>query len=134
AVGADGVVGAGDEAAGRAVFIGRDDGDVVLDVDLAVAAAQALGVHGLGDAADPLPQVELMRGLVDQDAAAFAAPGGAPFALLIVAVRAPPGVDDPVGAADLAELAGSDDLLDLLVELVGALVEHDAERDVRVLG
>ena len=68
-----------------------------------------------------------MGSLVDQDTAAFATPGSTPCALLVVAVRTPPGVDHPLRAADLAQLTAGNDLLDLLVQLVGALVEHDAE-------
>ena len=70
-----------------------------------------------------------MGSLVDQDAAAFAAPGCAPVGLTVVGVGTPPGVDDPVGTTDLAQLAGLDDLTDLLVQLVGSLVEHDAQLD-----
>ena len=68
-----------------------------------------------------------MGRLVYQNTAAFAAPGGAPRGLTVVGIGTPPGVDDPLAAADLAQLPGGHDFLDLLVQLVGALVEHDAE-------
>src|SRR5699024_8256344 len=77
--------------------------------------------------AQPLPQVELVRSLVDQDAAALAAPGRAPCRLVVVALRAPPGGDDPGGVAQLPELAGVDQGLQVGVHGVRALVEHDRE-------
>ena len=73
-----------------------------------------------------------MGSLVDQNAAAFSAPGGAPLGLTVVGIRTPPGVDDPAGTADLAQLAGLHNGLDLLIELIGSLVEHDAESNLRV--
>ena len=75
-----------------------------------------------------------MGRLIHQHAAALAAPGGAPGAGAVVAVRPPPAVDDPAGTADLAQLTALHQGLHLLVQLVGALVEHDAEGHVGVPG
>ena len=84
--------------------VGIGGGDVVVHHDVAVAAVDNLGpypVMPLSTAPGPAG-----AGLIDQHAAALAAPGGPPFALLIVAVRPPPGVDDPVHTADFAQFAG----------------------------
>ena len=86
------------------------------------------------DSADPLPQVELVRSLVDQDAAAFAAPCCTPIAGAIVCIRAVPAVDDPVGTADLAELSALDLFTDLDVQRVCTLIEHDSECQLRMTG
>ena len=92
-----------------------------------------LGLHRHGHAADPLPEVELMRTLVEQDAAALARPGGAPVAGIVVGLRAIPVGDDPVGAADAAVITALHQLAHLAIDAVCALVEHHAEDDLRVL-
>src|SRR5690242_6576753 len=86
------------------------------------------------DSADPLPEVQLVRGLVDQDATTLAAPGGPPIGLVVVALWTPPGRDDPAGPPDRPDLAGVDDLLDPLVERVVALIEHDPEGELGMGG
>ena len=73
-----------------------------------------------------------MRCLIDQHTAALAAPGSAPGALVVVALRTPPVRDDPVRPADGADFPVVDDLLESNVERVVALVEHDAEAELRV--
>ena len=74
-----------------------------------------------------------MRALVQEHAAALALPGRAPAAAVVVGLRAEPGGDDPVHAGDLSELAALDDLAQLDVVRVGALVEHRGEDDLLVL-
>src|SRR5690606_37205589 len=110
AVGADDVVGGGDEGAGDAVAVVGEDRRLVLDGDVAAEAEAELRRHGRRHPADPLPQVELVGRLVDQHAAALAAPGRAPGALLVVDLRPVPGGDQPAGAADRPDLAGVGDL------------------------
>ena len=61
-------------------------------------------------AGQPLQQVEVVRALVEQHAAALALPGGAPAAGGVVGLGAEPVGDDPVDAADLAQLAVVDQL------------------------
>ena len=75
-----------------------------------------------------------MRILVEQDAATFPFPGGAPAAGVVVALRAIPVGDDPVGAADLAQLAAVDKVFYLLIKRVRALVVHDAKHHVALPG
>ena len=92
-----------------------------------------VGLHLDRQAADPLPQVQLVGALVQKHAAALAGPGGAPAALIEIALGTVPVRDDPVGAADAAVLAGLHQLPHLAVDAVGALVEHQAEHHLRVL-
>ena len=73
-----------------------------------------------------------MRSLVYQNAAAFAAPGCTPVALAVVAVRTPPGIDDPAGTTDLSQFTRCHQLFYLLIQLIGSLVEHDAESHIRM--
>ena len=65
-----------------------------------------------------------MGALVQQHAAAFAFPGGAPVAGIVVNLRAVPVGDDPVDPLQLTQLAAVDHLVHLAVDAVGALVEH----------
>jgi hypothetical protein len=67
-----------DKDAGGSPAIVDDSSDLVLDRDVASETERHLGVYRPRHAADPLPQVQLVGRLVDQNAAAFAAPGGAP--------------------------------------------------------
>ena len=123
-VGADQVVGAGGEGAGGAVAEVDQRGHFVFDGDVALEPEGQLGEHRLGHPAQPLPQIELVRGLVDQHAAPLAAPGGAPGALVVVALRTPPRGDDPARVPQLAQLAALNQVAQVDVERVGALVEH----------
>src|SRR5690606_1385582 len=124
AVGAGGFAGGGDEDAGGAVLEGHGGGDVVLDLDVVVFAELTVGAQRHGQAEHPLEKVEVVRALVEQHAAALAAPGRAPAAGGVVGLGAEPICDDPVDATDFAELAALDEVADLDVVVVGALVEH----------
>src|ERR671917_844304 len=96
-VGPDEVVCAGAEDAGGAAPEVDHRVHLVLDGDVAAEAVCTFGEHAPRHAADPLPQVELVRRLVHQDPAALAAPGGPPVGLVVVALRPPPRGDDPGG-------------------------------------
>ena len=134
AVGAKQVMGAGDEnAAGTIGVFGQGD-DIVFDGDVALVAKLELGGHGCRHAADPLPQVELVWCLVDEHATAFATPGSTPGTLVIIGLWTPPGGDHPGRAADVADLTAGDDLLEPLVERIGALVEHHTKGQFRAGG
>ncbi len=130
AVGAGGVAGGGDEGAGRAVLVLDVGGHIVLDLDVVPLTKVHLDVDQLGHTADPLPEVEVVGALVEQDAAALARPGGAPGARVVVGLGAVPVGDDPARALEGAQLAGIHDLLDLAVDVVGALVEHHTELEL----
>ncbi|HET9873990.1 MAG TPA: hypothetical protein VFP89_15510 [Propionibacteriaceae bacterium] len=104
---------------------------LILDGDVTLESVRALREHTFRHATDPLPQVEPVRHLVHQD---LAAPSGPPFGLVVVALRPPPGGDDPGGVAQGAECARSQERLQITVERVGALVEEDAEGELRLAG
>src|SRR5690606_13352975 len=99
AVGADDVVGRGHEVAGDALAEVDERVDLVLGGDVALEAEGELREDLLRGAGEPLPQVQLVGSLVDEHAAALAAPGRAPLGLVVVALRAPPRGDDPGGVA-----------------------------------
>ena len=74
-----------------------------------------------------------MRALIEEHAAAFAGPRGAPTAEFIVRLGAEPIRDDPVDAADRAEFAVVDEFAHLSVIGIGALIEHGGEDLFRIL-
>ena len=94
-----------DEHARRPVGVLHEGGDVVFDFDVVVFSEVAERAHAGRHAADPLPQVEVVRALVGQHAAALAGPRGAPAAGVIVTLGPEPGGDDVVGALDLTQFA-----------------------------
>ena len=65
-----------------------------------------------------------MRTLIDQDASAFAFPGGAPAAGIIIGLSTEPVGDDPVDTAEFADFAGLDEVTQFLVGGNHALLEH----------
>ena len=91
----------------------------------------ALGGHRNRHAADPLPQIQIVRALVEQHAAPFARPCGAPAAGIIIGLRPIPVGDQPVGAFDRTHLARSNDLLHFAVNMIGALIKHHGKHTVR---
>ena len=85
AIGARGFAGGGDEYAGRAVRIFEICGHIVLDLDIVPLAKAAMRVDAARHhAGDPLEQVDLMRGLIVEHAAALALPCRAPAAAVEV--------------------------------------------------
>jgi len=118
---------AGDEDAGRAVAPFEVDGHIVLDLDLVIAAELAKAAHARGHPGQPLERVELVQTLIEEHAAAFAFPSGAPAAAGVVGLGTKPVGDDPVHADDRAELARLNELADLRVTRLGAKLEHRAE-------
>src|SRR5215212_645019 len=133
-IGAHHVVRCGDKDSGAAAAVVDQRGDLVLDRYVAAETVGHLGVYRLGDAADPLPEVELVRSLVDQNPTTFAAPGASPCALVVVDLGTPPGRDDPTGVPNLTDLTRTHDFFDFPVERVVALVEHDGECELRLAG
>src|SRR5438034_306726 len=83
-LGAGRFAGGGDENAGGAIGPFEVSGDVVLDFDVMEAAELAKAAHPRRHSAEPDEQVDIVRALVEQDAAAFAAPGRAPAATGVV--------------------------------------------------
>ena len=127
AVGAGGFAGGGDEHAGGAVGEFEVSRDVVLDFNAVIFAETAVGADAFRETEHPLEEIEVVRALVEQHAAALAGPSRAPAAGAVVGLGAEPICDDPIHAADFAELAGADEVADFLVIEVGALVEHRRE-------
>ena len=70
--------------ADHAVFVLKIGGHLVFDFDVVVLAQRGEAGDALGHPDEPLVQIEVMRRLVEQDAAAFAFPGGAPAAVVVV--------------------------------------------------
>ena len=74
-----------------------------------------------------MEQVDLVRALVEERAAALALPCGAPSAAGVVSFGAEPVGDDPIDAHDFAKFAIVDKLLNFLITRFGAELEHGAE-------
>lgn len=127
AVCAGGFAGGGDEEAGGTGWIFHEDGDVVFDFDVVEAAELAEAADARWFAEEPVEEIDLVRALVEERAAAFAFPGRAPAAAGVVGFGAEPIGDDPIDADDLAEFAAVDELFDFLVTGLGAELEHGAE-------
>ena len=72
-----------------------------------------------------------MRTLIKQHSASFPGPGGPPAAGGIVGGRPKPIRDGPVDSPNSAELGAADELAQLAIERIGALVEHGRENLIR---
>ncbi len=131
-VGAGRLAGRRNEEAGRAVGILEIGRDLVLYLDVVALAEVAEGAHAYRHAAQPLQEVEIMRALVQQHAAALALPGGTPPPAIVVELRAEPVGDHPVHTHEIAQLAILDQLPHLTVVAVRALVEHRREYEALV--
>jgi len=86
--------------------------------------------------ADPLQQIQIVRTLVKQDAAALAFPGCPPIPGIKIRPGTVPIRDDPVHPPYSAQFPVLHDFFHLAVDMVGALVEHnpkDFPRSVRRL-
>ena len=79
---------------------------------------------------EPAEQVEVVRALVEQDAAAFAFPGRTPAARVVVGLGPEPVGNRPVDAHDLADAAVFAETLDRRPLCEGALLEHAREDQV----
>ena len=117
-----------DEHTRRAVCVLRHSRHVVLDLDVVVLADRAVCEDPLRHTEDPLPQVQIVRALVQKHTAAFTSPCRTPSAAVVVGLRAVPVRDDPDAALQLAQLAALYHLAHLLIELVRSLIVHDPER------
>lgn len=127
AVGARCFTGGGDKGGRGAVFVLENGGDIVFDFDFVETSELAEATNAVRHAEEPLEQIKVVRALVHEDAAALPFPGAAPAAGGVVIISAEPVGDLPVNAADGAEFTGINEVLDLLEDGVGALVEHGRE-------
>ena len=76
----------------------------------------------------PLPQVKVVRALIEKNTAAFACPCSSPSAAVVVRLSSVPVGYDPYASLQLSERTVLYHFAHLLVELVCALVVHDTER------
>ena len=127
------ISGGGDEHAGMPVLIFHIGGHIVLHLDVLPLPVMHEGLHLFREPQDPLPEIQLMRALVQQHAAALAAPGGPPVPAVIIVLAAVPVGDEPVGPADPPVPAALDQLPHLPVHAVGPLIEHHREHGFGML-
>ena len=80
----------------------------------------------------PLHQVQLVRTLIQKHSSAFAGPGRAPVAGIVIGLAAEPVGNGPVDSADSAEFAAADELFEPPVRGHGPLVEHQTPYQFRV--
>ena len=81
-------------------------------------------LHRLGHSAYPLQKIEIVRALVEKNAAALSRPRRAPVAAVIIILRAVPVGYDPVDALDIADIAAVNHLFHFAENAVCALIEH----------
>ncbi len=123
-VGTGRLAGRCDKNAGGAILEIEESGDIVLNVDGVITSEPAESPHARGHAEEPLEEIEIMGTLIEQDAAAFAGPGGPPSPAGIVGGGAKPISDDPIDAPDFAQFARLDERADFPVKRVRPLIEH----------
>ncbi|MOA35297.1 hypothetical protein D3C78_1567400 [compost metagenome] len=117
----------GNEHACSTVTIIKQRRHFILYRYISLVAVFYIGVHFFWHATNPLQQVKLVRRLIYQNTAAFAAPCRSPFALLIITLRSPPCRNEPVRASNCANIAIVDYFLQLLIERVAALVKDNSK-------
>ena len=117
----------GDENTGCTIFKFEICGNIILNFNIMPFSIMAESTNAGWKTADPLQEVEIVRALVQKNAAAFAVPGSAPFAGIVVRLRAVPVGDDPVHAFDLTVFAALYHLVHFAVNTVGTLAEHHTE-------
>ncbi len=119
------VTGGCDEHPCRAVGVFGINGDIIFHFDIVPLAFMAKCLDFGRHAANPLPEVQIVRTLVEQNPAAFANPGCAPAAGIVIGLGAVPVSDNPVDAADFAEFPALNHFAQFAVKAVGALVVHN---------
>ena len=68
-----------------------------------------------------------MGALIEQNATTFSGPGRTPTAAVVIPLASKPVGDGPTNPSDLAQFARINQLLDVLVMFVGALIEHGSK-------
>ena len=130
AVRAGRIPGRGNKGSGRAVRVLHVRCHVILHLDVVPFAKVHPGIDKARHTANPLPQIQVMRALIEQNAAALARPRGTPRARIIVRLVPVPVGNNPAGAPDRPQRAGIHDLLHFAVDVICPLIEHHAEHDV----
>ena len=128
-----GVAGGGNKHAAGAVFVFHVRGDIILYLDVVPLSETHMALDSLGHTHNPLPQIQLVGALVQKNAAAFAGPGSAPVAGIVIALRTIPGGNNPDCPADLTIFPGVNQFTHLAVYMIGALVKHHAKDNFRML-
>ena len=131
-IAAGGLAAGGDERTSGAVRKFHVAGDVILDFDVVPFADADVAADAAGHAGDPLHGVELVQALVEQHAAAFAFPRGAPAAALEIDLGAKPVGHNPEHTYEVAQFAALHDLANLLITRFDAELEHTGEHLVRM--
>ena len=127
AVGAGSIGGGGDKYAGCAIGEFQICRHIILHLDIVPFSVMAEGAYPGGHSADPLQQIQIVRALIQKNAAAFSVPGGSPAAGVVVSLAAVPVRNQPAHALHFAVFPALDNLVHFSVNAVGALVEHHAE-------
>ena len=86
-----------------------------------------------GHAADPLPQIQIVRALIQKDATAFSTPGCTPSTRIIIRLRTIPVCNNPVRTPDRAIFAALHKLTHLSINVVCSLIEHHAKNHIGFL-
>src|SRR5262245_18987082 len=89
--------------------------------------------HARRHAAKPLQDIDVMEALIQQYAAAFAFPGGAPIAAGVVGFGAIPIGINPADAHECSKLAVVDDFLNFLIAWLDAKLKHAREDHARMI-
>ncbi len=120
-----------DEHACRTVRVLCHSGNIVFYLDVVILAVFAVRVDRGRHTEYPLPQVKVVRALIEKNTAAFACPCSSPSAAVVVRLSSVPVGYDPYASLQLSERTVLYHFAHLLVELVCALVVHDTERPCR---
>ena len=126
-IGSGSVASGGNEHAGSAVGVLQIGGHVIFHFDIVPFPFMTESTDAAGHSADPLDQIQIVGALVQQYAAAFTVPSGAPGAGIIIGLGAVPVGDDPVYPLNCTQFSAVHQLVHLTVYAVGALVKHHAK-------
>ena len=97
-----------------------------------VAPERDVGPDRRRQSQQPGQDVEIVKALVEEHAAALARPGGSPAPARVIRVGSEPVGVDPVHADDAAQLARFDEKPQLLVSGFHAQLEHAAKHRLRI--
>ena len=123
------------EYARRAVVVSKERRYFVLYLDVVPLAVLTETTHRLGHFADyPLYEVDLVRALIDENAATFPAPSCAPVAAIVIDLRTVPVGNNPVYSLQFPDTARLHDFAHFTVYAVGTLVEHHRKSCVLLHG
>ena len=89
--------------------------------------------HARRHSEQPLHDIQIVKALVQEDAAALAFPGRPPTAAGVVGLGSKPIGHDPAHPDNLPNLTALDQLLDFEVTRLGAKLEHTREHGLGIL-